>query len=117
MEFRIKFSDPVRYFVEGAEVSKRQFYRARQTGKMPKVRKVVAASETGIIGCGNGWPLKLLSLKAHPKQAQQMRDRAKRHGISVEYTNEGHPIIPDLGNYKKLMALEGVHQRNSFYGS
>lgn len=65
-------------------------------------------------GC---WPQNMgLSLGVHPTQVEKARARAKRHGISVEYTRNGDVIVPDRTERKKLLRLEGRIDKNSFTG-
>lgn len=62
------------------------------------------------------WPLVSEALAVHPKQVAEANARAKRHGISVTYQKDGRCIIPDRGNRKKLLRLEGLHDNRGGYG-
>jgi hypothetical protein len=58
------------------------------------------------------WPMKnTLALSVHPKQVEAAQERARRHGICVEYNPNGTVNIPDVGNYRKLCRLEGVRNK------
>lgn len=63
----------------------------------------------------SAWPIVSDALAVHPKQVQQANDRAKRHGIKVEYQRDGRPVIPDAQNRYKLLKLEGFHDNNGGY--
>jgi hypothetical protein len=47
---------------------------------------------------------------------EQARERAKRHGISVEYRDNGQCVIPDRAERRRLLRLEGFHDRSGGYG-
>lgn len=58
------------------------------------------------------------SLAVHPSQVEKATDRAKRHGIQVEYQKNGMCRIPDQRNYAKLLKLEGLHNKSEgFHGA
>jgi hypothetical protein len=62
------------------------------------------------------WPMVSDALAVHPKQVEQARERAKRHGISVEYRDNGQCVIPDRAERRRLLRLEGFHDRSGGYG-
>jgi hypothetical protein len=66
----------------------------------------------------NGWPLQSEALACHQSQIAEHNERAKKHGINVEYKElPGHKTvveIPDANERKKLMRLEGYHDKDSF---
>lgn len=55
-----------------------------------------------------------MALRVHPKQVKQANARNKRHGISVQYKADGTAVIPDRGEYKRLMKLEGCFDKDGF---
>ena len=57
-----------------------------------------------------------LALKVHPKQVEQANARLKRHSIVGAYDKQGVPHIPDRGNHRKLLRLEGFHDNHAGYG-
>lgn len=62
-----------------------------------------------------GWPKESVALSVHENQAQAANDRAKRHGLTgVQYKPDGTCVIADSGQRRKLMKLEGFHDRKSF---
>ena len=61
-------------------------------------------------------PLKSDALAVHPKQIAAVKERNKRHGLSIDYDRHGRPVFTDAGQRKKLMKIEGVRQMNSYTG-
>ncbi len=56
------------------------------------------------------------SLGVNPAQVAKARERAKKHNVNVEYMNNGDVIVPDRGERRKLLKMEGMIDRNSFTG-
>lgn len=63
-----------------------------------------------------GWPIRSKALAVHPKQVKAANVRNKQHGINVQYEANGTAVIPDRGERRKLLKLEGMHDNNSFTG-
>lgn len=64
------------------------------------------------------WPIKCEALACHPKQVDECNQRAKRHGINVEYDRQGFCHIPDQGNYAKILKLERMYNKSEgFHGA
>lgn len=64
----------------------------------------------------SGWPLISDAMGVHPKQVEQANARNKRHGVNVTYKKNGQAVIPDRGERRKLLKLEGFVDRSSFTG-
>lgn len=56
------------------------------------------------------------SLAVHPKQVKQARDRAKRHGLAVEYKDDGTVVVQSPAARKRLMKMEGYHDESGYGG-
>ena len=62
------------------------------------------------------WPMVSEALAVHPRQVDQANERARRHGINVAYDQKGNCHIPDRGNRKKILRLEGLRDNSGGYG-
>lgn len=61
------------------------------------------------------WPqISTKALAVAPDQVADANARNRLHGVPVEYNAQGHAIIPDNGARRKLLALEGMHDNDSF---
>lgn len=65
-----------------------------------------------------GWPMQSEGMACHQDQIEEHQARADRHGISVTYKRvSGRKVvveIPDAANRRKLLKLEGFHDKDSF---
>lgn len=97
------------YFLDGREVTKRE-YR-----KFIPEKDGVPMFATAI---NDANPLRSDALAVHPDQIPAAVERNKRHGLTgMAYDRQGRPVFTDRGQRKKLMKIEGVHDRNSYYGA
>lgn len=62
----------------------------------------------------SGWPLVSLGMGVHPDQIAEATARNKAHGVNVQYRRDGRAVIPDAGERKKLMKLDGVFDKDAF---
>lgn len=62
------------------------------------------------------WPMVSEALAVHPSQVATANARNKRHGVNVVYDKNGAAHIPDRGERKRLLKLEGFHDNNGGYG-
>lgn len=62
------------------------------------------------------WPQTSVALSVHPKQVEQANARAKRHGIAVVYKPNGDCVISGRDARRKLLRLEGFHDKSGGYG-
>jgi hypothetical protein len=95
------------YFLDGKKVTEKKYRKRypppRAGGKvLPKLK--------------DGWPKQCLALAVHPDQVDEANARNKEHGISVHYDAKGVPTLPDRNERRKLLKLEGLHDRHSFTG-
>jgi hypothetical protein len=94
------------YVLDGKEVSREEF---------------LAVFPDKPVGCGNShlsscWPMYSEALAVHPDQIQQANERAKRHGLDVEYVKGGIAKIGSRNDRKRLLKLEGFHDNQGGYG-
>jgi hypothetical protein len=96
-------SDGTHYYLDGREVSEAEY------------RAVYAPA--GVPAAG-GWkkPLKSEALAVHPSQVAAANERNRRAGCSVTYAADGTAVVPDRGERKKLLKIEGFHDRDGGYG-
>lgn len=92
------------YSIDGREVTAREFRRAFPD----KPIGAVGGQQT------TTWPLVSEALAVHPDQVAEANARAKRHGIPVTYDAAGMCHIPDNGARRRLLKLEGYHDRSAF---
>lgn len=102
--------DRTRYCLDGVQVSKEEFDLA--------VPNAPPAQEGD--GMGNRpWAKPILSdaLAVHPEQIEEVMERNRERGLEVEYEKEyGRPILKDRDQRRRLMEIEGVHDRDGGYG-
>lgn len=70
----------------------------------------------GLVAAPSCWPLESEALAVHPNQVQKANDRAKRHGIGVQYKPDGTAILADRRARKQMIALEGFFDNHGGYG-
>ena len=97
----------VAYFIEGVEVSE-----ARYSERFPDKNGVPMMNGISV----SSWPQTSRAFAVHPKQVKQARDRAKRHGLSVQYKADGTCVIPTRGERQRLGVLEGFRDNDAGYG-
>jgi hypothetical protein len=60
------------------------------------------------------WPMKSLALGVHPKSVAEATERNRRHGIRATYDENGDCHLPDAGERRKLLKLQGLHDKDAF---
>ncbi len=96
-----------KFFIDDREVTKEEFDRA------------FPPREVGVPGGhSTAWANGLESdaLAVHPSQIGQAMARNKRHGLHIDYTKDGRPILKDRGQRRDLMRVERVHDNQGGYG-
>lgn len=97
---------PKSYFLDGKEVTKEEADAA-----FPDKEGIPLGHQPG------AWRQRMLSLSCHPSQVAAIRERNKRHGITdIEYDNDGTCWALSRAGRQKLLALEGVHDKDGGYG-
>lgn len=103
---------PDRFYAGGKEVTAAEFRKCCK----PKGGRRVKAGDRLLVSNLSGWPMRSEALAVHPKQVAEANARNRRHGVNVTYDAEGFAIIPDRNERRKLLRLEGMHDKNSFTG-
>ena len=62
------------------------------------------------------WPMVSDALGVHVNQIEKANARNKRMGVNVVYNRKGQAVIPDRGERKRLLKIEGFHDNNGGYG-
>lgn len=95
------------YTLNGVEVTKAEFDAAFP----PKELGVPSAAAPSC------WPMTSEALAVHPDQVAEANARNKRHGVNATYEpGTGMCLIPDRGERKRLLKLEGFKDRSGGYG-
>jgi hypothetical protein len=116
MIFRVTYGNPIRYYLDGEEVSEAA-YRAASKDKLDQVVGKKAQGVDPHSQTSACWPMKSLALSCHPSQVAAITARNKQHGITgVTYEKDGTCIIADRGARRDLMRLEGKHDKQGGYG-
>ena len=108
-----EFEDRPRYYVDGREVTKRAFDRA----KRPLARQVARNEAHRILPKKRNahWPMQpSVALAVHPKRAKEAAEDAKKKGVPTEFTPKGRPIFTGPGHYKAYRKAYGFHFNNGF---
>lgn len=100
-----------RYFRDGEEITKAEYEKALPS----KIKEVIAAG-TNAGTLSSCWPMVSDGCGVHPRQIQEATERNKRNGVNVTYDSRGCAIIPNRTERKKLLRLEGMHDRSGGYG-
>lgn len=63
------------------------------------------------------WPMRSEALAVHPDQVAEGNARNKKAGVGARYeAGTGICVIPDRGDRKKLLKVEGLHDNHGGYG-
>jgi hypothetical protein len=95
-----------RYFIDGLEVTEDGFREVFKSDGAPQFADAIHGA--------NPWVSDALGV--HPKQIEEAKARNKKHGLNIDYTPDGRPICTDSGQRRLLCKIEGVRQKNSYYG-
>lgn len=102
------------YFLGDREVTEAEFRAAHPM-------KLVLGGGEPLLGqspSGDCWPLTSEALAVHPKQVREANERNKKNGINVQYDPAtGNAVIPDRAERRRLLKLEGLVDKHSFYGN
>jgi hypothetical protein len=99
------------YFVNGVEVTKREFDRcfpdrARELSRTERRRMAKAGAAR--------WPLKSTAMAVHPEQVEEANEHLKKNGCASRHDADGRLVIPDGGDRKRVMRLRNALDRDSF---
>jgi hypothetical protein len=101
--------DRTKYFLDNRQVSREEFDTA-----FPRVQD---AQEDAPVG-NRPWTRAIASdaLAVHPSQLDEVRERNRKQGLEVDYAPDGRPLLKDRDQRKRLLRIEGVHDRDGGYG-
>lgn len=99
------------YSVDGKEVTEAAFLEL-----FPDHAELFDATRPVIGGAhAAGWPMYSDAMAVHPSQVAAANARNKKHGVNVQYEpHAGLAVIPSEREKKKLMKLEGFHDRAAY---
>ena len=98
-------------WIEGKKVSREEFDKS-----LPSCLDLTSSAECLMGHTTTCWPMLSEALAVHPTQIEQAMARNKRHGVNVTYTRDGRAILPDRGERKRLLRLEGFHDNQAGFG-
>lgn len=98
------------FAVDGRDVTEAEFLAAFPPKPIDFGGEPLAGHQT------TAWPLVSDALAVHPDQVGKANERNRRHGVATRYQRDGRAVIPDRGDRKKLLRLEGLHDNNGGYG-
>lgn len=101
-----------RYLIDDVEVTRAEFDKHFPS----KIEDLLKAGTTLPSHSTTCWPMRSEALAVHPKQIAEATERNRRHGSSVTYDKDGTAILPDRGERKRIMRIEGLHDRQGGYG-
>lgn len=101
--------ETTRYFVDKAEVTAEVFVRLFPDHVFRPGERVIGHSSAG-------WPMESQALAVHADQVAEANARNARHGVATRYKKCGTAVIPDRGDRRKLIKLEGYRDNSGGYG-
>ena len=104
---RIVFGKPNQYFIGDKEVTEDEFNKRFP----PKPMGEVMAANASI---WNGFTSEAMA--CDPSQVEEMNERNRKNGIGARYSPDGMCHIPDRADRRRLMKLEGYHDKAGGYG-
>lgn len=96
-----------RYFLDGKEVSKKEFDRA-----FPDQALDVAPS---CVSC-SAWPLISDGAGVHPKQRAEAEALARKLGVPTEFTSAGSAVFRDRDHRKRFLKAHHMRDNDGGYG-
>lgn len=93
------------YFLDGKEVTEKEFRQG-----FPDKQGVPGGHPPSC------WPMTSEALACHESQVAEMNARNEAAGVSTRYKADGTAVIPDRSDRRKLLKLEGYHDRDGGYG-
>lgn len=97
------------YWVNGKEVSEKEFDRRMNAAK---TSKPIARPR----GMKRGYPIKSCAMAVHSTQREEAMAHDAKLGVPTEYTPGGRPILRDAAHRKAYLKAYGFHDRNSYNG-
>lgn len=110
MKFKVVWSNPPKYFVDGKEVSKKKFDKVCRTkwlGSVPKPTTLMQTSKS--------WPRTSDAIGCHPSQKAETEAALKKLGVPTEINAQGEAIVRDNAHQRDLCkALKIVNHRGGY---
>jgi hypothetical protein len=102
-----------RYFIEDREVTKAEFHKAGTRHSIKEILGRTVATQNF------SRPLELDALGVHPNQVPAAMARDRRHGMAIEYTKDGTPLVKseqEKRDYMRVVAGDGprIFDRDAF---
>lgn len=98
-----------RFYINDKEVTEEEWH-----ARFPSKIDDLLAGYFPQVQSPEGWPKRSLALAVHKDQVAEANDRNKKHGIGTRYDTDGTAVIPDNGDRRKLLKLEGFVDKDSF---
>ncbi len=95
------------FFIDGKPVTEKAFDAAFPA------KEIGCTLDAHLPAC---WPMLSEAMAVHPSQVEEATARNRKHGVNVTYTPSGEAILPDRNERRKLMRLEGFHDKSGGYG-
>jgi len=95
------------YWVNGKEVSEKEFDRRMNSAK---ASKPIARPR----GMKRGYPIKSVACAVHSTQRDEAMEHDRKLGVPTEYTPGGRPIWRDAVHRKKWIKANGFFDRDSY---
>ena len=109
MKLKIVYGKPIRYFVDGVEITEKEY---RKRFPKPKVLpRVQALMETS-----KAWPRKSDAFGVHPKQKEKAEAFYAKLGVPTEIDSDGCAIIRNNAHQRDLLKARGWHNNDGGYG-
>jgi len=86
------------------------------TGNVERRAKKSSTLNVGVFGQGGGWPIVSDAAGIDPSQIPDAMALDRSHGMNVEYTSNGNPVLTDPAMRKKYLSVHGLYDRNGGYG-
>jgi hypothetical protein len=92
-----------RYFIEDRQVAKAEFDKVTRSKLKDVLGKAPATQNFSR-------PLELDALGVHPEQVEAAMARDRRHGLAIEYTKDGTPLVrseQEKRDYMRVVSGDG----------
>jgi len=101
-----------RYFIDGKEVTKRQWEKAFP---QKKLRETLDGGKAPGGPSPAGWPVLSDSAGVHPDQIPEAVAAAAKHGVRIEFNKDGQAIFESPGQRKAYNELYSLYDKNGGY--
>ncbi len=113
MKGKIVYGNPIRYYVDGNEVSKEEFDEAFPTKPLTYKKCATTLMETS-----NAWPMRSNSLGVHPKQCKEAEAFAAKLGVPTEFDKKtGEAIFRNNAHKRDFAKAHHYPNRDGGFGT